>query len=104
MNPGDVPGTANRMTTHTIEHDTEAHEFTTNVDGVQAHLVYHLEGHGMVITHTGVPDAIGGRGIAGELVQAAFEYARSQGWHVRPACSYAAAWVERHPEYNQLLG
>ena len=66
--------------------------------------VYHLEGKGMVITHTGVPDAIGGRGIAGELVRAAFEYAKSQGWHVRPACSYAAAWVERHPEYNQLLG
>ena len=105
MNPGhQVPGMANRMTTHTIEHDPEAHEFSTTVDGVQAQLVYHLEGQRMVITHTGVPDAIGGRGIAGQLVQAAFEYARSQGWHVRPACSYAAAWVERHPEFNQLLG
>jgi predicted GNAT family acetyltransferase len=92
------------MTTHSIEHDPDAREFFTVVDGVQAQLVYHLEGTTLVITHTGVPDAIGGRGIAGELVQAAFEYARVQGLHVRPACSYAAAWVERHPEFNQVLG
>lgn len=92
------------MTTHAIQHDPVAEVFTTTVDGVEARLVYHLADGWMVITHTGVPDAIGGRGIAGELVRAAFEHARAQGWNVRPACSYAAAWVERHPEYNQLLG
>ncbi|MFC3551744.1 GNAT family N-acetyltransferase [Lysobacter cavernae] len=92
------------MTTHAIQHDPAAEVFTTTVDGVEARLDYHLADGWMVITHTGVPDAIGGRGIAGELVRAAFEHARAQGWNVRPACSYAAAWVERHPEYNQLLG
>jgi predicted GNAT family acetyltransferase len=92
------------MTSHAILHDPAAGEFTTTVDGFHARLVYHLDGDHLVITHTGVPDPIGGRGIAGELVQAAFEHARAQGLHVRPACSYAAAWAERHPEYNQLLG
>ncbi|GAA5075108.1 GNAT family N-acetyltransferase [Lysobacter panacisoli] len=92
------------MTTHNIQHDAATGVFSTTVDGEMAVLEYHREGEHMVIVHTGVPDAIGGRGIAGELVRAAFEYARSQGWHVRPKCAYAAGWVERHPEYNQLLG
>jgi hypothetical protein len=34
---------------------------------------------------------------------AAFEYAREAGLHVRPLCSYAAGWAERHPEYRPLL-
>ncbi len=88
----------------TVLHQPEQQRFFTEVEGVQAVLEYQLRGTQMVITHTGVPDAIGGRGIAGELVRAAFQYARQAGHSVRPACSYAAAWAERHPEYSQLLG
>ncbi|QSX76114.1 N-acetyltransferase [Lysobacter arenosi] len=91
------------MTQHQIQHDPVIGAFMTTVDGVDARLEYYREGSKMVITHTGVPEAIGGRGIAGELVREAFEFAKAQGWHVHPQCSYAAAWVERHPEYNQLL-
>ncbi len=91
------------MTTHAIQHDPASGVFSTTVDGEVAVLEYNREANHIVILHTGVPDAIGGRGIAGELVRAAFEYAKAQGWHVRPRCAYAAAWVERHPEYNELL-
>lgn len=91
-------------TTHEIRHHPAAHRFNTVVEGYEALLDYHLDGDQMVITHTNVPDAIGGRGIASELVHAAFEHARGQGWRVRPQCSYTAAWAERHPEYSQLLG
>lgn len=87
-----------------VRHVRDQQRFLTDVDGVQALLDYHLNGDQLVITHTLVPDAIGGRGIAGDLVKAAFEYARGAGYKVRPACSYAAAWAERHPEYSELLG
>ncbi len=92
------------MTNPDIRHEPDHPRFATNVDGVEAVLDYHREGDFMVITHTGVPDAIGGRGVAGQLTRAAFEHARAEGWSVRPACSYAAGWAERHPEYSQLLG
>ncbi|MBA3487592.1 MAG: N-acetyltransferase [Lysobacter sp.] len=78
--------------------------FPADVDGVEARLDYRLEGEQMLITNTSVPDEIGGRGIAGQLTLAAFEHAQSQGWKVRPMCSYAAAWAERHPEFGDLLG
>lgn len=86
-----------------VRHERDQQRFVTQVDGVQALLEYQMRGEQLVITHTGVPDAIGGRGIASHLVKAAFEYARGAGLKVRPACSYAAAWAERHPEYSQLL-
>jgi predicted GNAT family acetyltransferase len=40
--------------------------------------------------------------LAGALVHAAMDTARAEGWKVVPACSYASAWAQRHPEYDDL--
>jgi uncharacterized protein len=85
-----------------IRHLGAAHRFETKVDGAVCELDYILHDGVMTITHTGVPDEVGGRGIAGELVRAAMDTARREGWKVEPACSYARAWMERHPEYAEL--
>jgi uncharacterized protein len=81
-----------------IDHDSNARRFTTEIDGEHAVLDYTLSGNLMTITHTGVPPAIGGRGIAGELMRAALSAARAAGWSVNPACSYAAAYLAKHPD------
>lgn len=86
----------------TIHHDRTGHRFETQVDGVHCELDYTLAAGVLTITHTGVPAKVGGRGIASALVQAAFEAARNEGWKVVPACSYAAVWIGRHPEYRAL--
>ena len=96
-------GRATRSTnasTITIEvnHDPAARRFTAEVDGHPAVLDYALDGDAMTILHTGVPSAIGGRGVAAALVRAALGAARGAGWKVIPACSYAAAYIRRHPE------
>ncbi|GLQ46614.1 N-acetyltransferase [Dyella lipolytica] len=88
--------------TSDIRHLAAAHRFETTVDGVTCELVYTLQDRVMIIMHTGVPDQVSGRGIAGDLVRTAFETARSEGWKVVPACSYAQVWLERHPEYAEL--
>jgi predicted GNAT family acetyltransferase len=82
----------------TIDHDRGAHRFTTEVDGNRAELDYTLADGVMTITHTRVPPAIGGRGIAAELMEAALSAARASGWTVNPACSYAKAYLEKHPQ------
>lgn len=86
-----------------LHHDPAARRFTARLDGHEAELAYALRDGRMVIEHTGVPEAIAGRGVAARLVKAALEHARAQGWRVVPACSYAAAYVQRHPEYAGLL-
>ena len=85
-----------------IQHDAQAHRFNTVVDDVTGYVEYELAGEVMTITHTIVPPAIGGRGIAGGLMKTALEHARKQGLKVDPQCSYAEAWMRRHPDYADL--
>ena len=85
-----------------VEHDEAGRRFEVALNRERAVLNYDLRGAAMVITHTGVPRAWEGRGIAASLTHAALEYARSRGLSVVPVCSYAAAYLRRHPEYGDL--
>lgn len=86
-----------------VRHDPAAREFTVEADGYTGVLNYDLRGGTMSITHTLVPEAIGGRGVAAELTRVALDTARAEGWKVVPLCSYAALYLRRHPEYGDLL-
>lgn len=92
------------MMTPEIHHDPVARRFFTVVEGCEAETTYHYDGETvLVISHTGVPRPIEGRGIASELIRAVFEFARSANLKVRPACSYAAAWVQQHTQYADII-
>lgn len=85
-----------------IDHETDQQRFTTTVDGHLCVLEYDLDGPTMTITHTRVPSAVGGKGIAAKLTELALNTARMNQWRVVPRCSYAAVYIERHPEYADL--
>jgi uncharacterized protein len=79
--------------------DNEAeHRLELEIDGHLAELGYHRSGTRFVIVHTGVPDALEGRGIGGRLVTAAVDLAVEHGWTVVPLCPFARSWLERHPD------
>ncbi|WP_017525182.1 GNAT family N-acetyltransferase [Pusillimonas noertemannii] len=86
-----------------IEHNEARQRFECTEEGFLCVLDYQLSGTVMTITHTGVPQAVGGRGIAADLTRHALDTARSRGWKLRPVCSYAAAYIKRHPEYQDLV-
>ncbi|MFW8565649.1 GNAT family N-acetyltransferase [Orrella sp. 11846] len=86
-----------------IEHDRQQQQFSMMVDGHQCVLDYQLNGNTMTVTHTGVPSAVGGRGLAAQITKFALDHAKAQDWRVIPACSYVAVYIERHPEYQSLL-
>ena len=77
--------------------------FYAEVEGQRAVLNYRCKDGTMTILHTGVPPAIGGRGVAADLTRKALEFARSRQWKVRPLCSYAALFMRQHPEFADLL-
>lgn len=85
-----------------IQHEPAAQRFAVVVDGYPCVLDYRLRDGVMRIIHTGVPDAVGGRGIAADLTRTAFETARANGWKVEPACSYSMLWLRRNPEFADL--
>ena len=73
------------------------------MEGERCEADYRLHDGVLTITHTGVPPRLEGRGIAGALVQAVLDHASSQGLKVAPLCSYARAYMQRHPETRSLL-
>lgn len=90
-------------TEHKVTHNTEDHRFETSVDGHLAVLDYMRMGKIITFTHTGVPPAIGGRGIGINLVKAGLDYARENGLEVRSMCWFVSKYIRRHAEYQDLL-
>ncbi len=86
-----------------IEHLADQGRFQAIVDGQRCVADYRLDRGVMAITHTGVPPALEGQGIAGQLMQAVLEHAGREGLKVAPLCSYARAYMRRHPESDALL-
>jgi len=57
----------------------------------------------LTIFHTEVGEEDEGRGIAGAMTKDLLNYAQDQGYRVRPLCPYARMYVDRHPEYQDLV-
>lgn len=85
-----------------VHHNAAAQRYEIALDGTLAVAEYHLDGNTITYTHTEVPPALRGRGLAEQLVRRALEDARVAGQRVVPACSYVARFIERHPEFQSL--
>jgi predicted GNAT family acetyltransferase len=79
--------------------------FEIEDSGEVAYLEFETDSQGwMTIWHTEVPPAMRGRGVASELAQSAFEYAKQHQLRVDVICPLAAAFLSKHPEYNSSVG
>lgn len=86
-----------------IKHDTKNQKFFLIVDGLESHLEYVQIKDTLNLVHTFVPSSLRGRGIAAKLVKAAIEYSREKAYKIIPSCSYVSTYLERHPEYADLV-
>jgi predicted GNAT family acetyltransferase len=87
-----------------IVRDNKAeHEFELVVDGHRAIAAYQLEDDTIVFTHTIVPKAIEGRGVASKLIRGALDQVRDRGLKVVAQCPFVAAYIKRHPDTQDLL-
>ncbi|APE44195.1 GNAT family N-acetyltransferase [Sulfitobacter alexandrii] len=70
------------------------------VDGHEAELTYSRLGATQVIAdHTGVPDALSGRGVGLKLVERLVADARAEGFKIVPLCPFVNAMRRRHPDW-----
>ena len=86
----------------TITHNAADSRYETTVDGILAVADYRRDGDKITFTHTEVPPAIGGRGIAAAIVKFALDHARKQGLRVASTCWYVTDYIRDHPEYQDL--
>jgi predicted GNAT family acetyltransferase len=64
---------------------------------------YHRHGDTFVFTHTEVDPDEGRSGLGSRLVRAALDDVRARGGAVQPLCPFVRGWIERHPEYADLV-
>ncbi|HVP75042.1 MAG TPA: GNAT family N-acetyltransferase [Gaiellaceae bacterium] len=78
------------------------YELTVNGNRV-GELRYRLEPGVVVLVHTEVDPAFEGRGLGTRLIQGALDDIRARGLRMTPQCPFVRAFVDRHPEYADLV-
>lgn len=81
----------------------DVRRFELRVAGEIAYVSYTDDGGRIRFDHTNVPAGLRGKGVAAALVRGALEAARQQDWKIVPRCSYVAGFIERNPEFADLV-
>ncbi len=83
--------------------NTDRSRFELHVDGRLVVADYRRRDGVLTIPHVEADMPLRGTGAAGRLMEQVMAAARTEGAKIRPTCSYAVAWMRRHPESNDLL-
>jgi predicted GNAT family acetyltransferase len=73
------------------------------VDGHIAATYYEIAGNVITFEHTEVPPELGGKGIGSTLIKGALDQVRSAGLKVIAECPFVKAYIDKHPDYGDLL-
>ncbi|OAF12156.1 GNAT family N-acetyltransferase [Bradyrhizobium neotropicale] len=84
--------------------NNKAHNrYELDVEGHIAATYYRLDGDVITFVHTEVPAELGGKGIGSKLVKGALDQVRTAGLKVIAQCPFVKAWIDKHPDYTDLL-
>ena len=72
-------------------------------DVVAGFAAYHLRPGRITFTHTEIADEFEGQGIGSGIARGALDQTRADGLRVIATCPFIKGWIEKHPEYADLL-
>ena len=84
-----------------VTHQPEQSRFVVELDGGVAEAAYRRAGREVHFTHTEVPPEFEGKGVGSDLAKTALDWAVSEGLAIVPQCQFIAAYVKRHPAYQE---
>lgn len=88
----------------TVTHDQKYQQFTIALGDDDAELAYAMPTPQVLdFTHTYVPEAARGKGLANKLIAEGLRYAAENGYRVVASCPAVANYLNRHPEHQHLL-
>jgi hypothetical protein len=79
------------------------HRYQLEVDGHIAATYYEIADGVITFIHTEVPPQLGGKGIGSKLIKGALDQVRARGLKVIAQCPFVKAYIEKHPDYANLL-
>lgn len=87
-----------------IADNPDAERYEVFADGELAGFVtYRLQDGRIALRHTEVDDAFEGQGVGSALVSGVLDDARARGLAVLPFCPFVRSYIQRHPEYLELV-
>jgi uncharacterized protein len=89
----------------TVQDNPERNRYEAVVEsGVVAGFSEYQKRDGLLVfTHTEVDDAFEGQGVGSALARGVLDAAREAGLPVRPLCPFIRKYIDRHPEYQDLV-
>src|SRR5262249_47968336 len=96
------PGRSTGMTTFTDNAERDRYELWDG-DQLVGFAEYHFHGDEMAYLHTEIKPEFEGHGYAGRLIQQSLDDARSRGLKVLPYCPFVRGWINKHPDYQDLV-
>jgi predicted GNAT family acetyltransferase len=86
-----------------VADNSAAGRYEMDVDGQSAFITYRRSLGVVTLLHAQVPAGRSGHGLGSKLTRAALELARMQGLKVVPRCPFIANYIQKHPEFQDLL-
>ena len=86
-----------------VINDKKGSRFVKYVDGSEVYVLYVEERDTLDLYSTFTPRELRGKGLASEVVKAAFDYAISTNKKVIPSCPYIPTFLEKNPSYKKYI-
>ena len=87
-----------------VKNNESKNQFEADLDGKTALIQYRKETDGTLnLFHTEVPEEFEGKGYGNQLVAGALEQIKAGNLKINPSCRFVAAYIKRHPEYENLV-
>jgi len=86
-----------------VIHEKENERFVIYLDGEEVYVEYTLTEKEINLYHTYTHPALRGKGLAAQVVRAAFEFAKENNLKVIPTCSYTQAFISKNEEYKEFV-
>ena len=88
----------------TVTDNPTEEQFEIRDDGRRAGFVaYEQRGQELLLLHTEIDPRFEGRGLGGRLARQVLDAARERGLAVLPYCPFIRGWIQRHPDYLDLV-
>jgi len=88
---------------NSVRDNSAAQRYEMDVEGKSAFITYRRCGATVTLLHAEVPHELSGRGLGSALAQGTLELAREQGHKVVPRCPFISRYIEKHPQFQDLL-
>lgn len=79
------------------------HRFEMNINDSIAFIEYKIKEGVLALIHTEVPESLQGKGAGSAIIEKTLQYAKANGFVIKPICPFVLTYFKRYTEWNMLL-